>query len=156
MSNFEIIEYSKQWANAAAAQFERYVREDLEMSLSSEVINEKIWQGIFINGLEKGCLSISLAVLNNEIIGMAIYQIDTPQSDWCKREGWGFIREFFISPEHRRKGFGTILAEYAEHRLREKTDRLYLTADDAVEFWSSCGYALTDEHNDNGTYIMIK
>lgn len=156
MQNFEIIEYSEQWAHAAESLFVSYVIDDLKMELTDEVIREKIWQNVFIGGCKQGVLSIALAVLNGEAIGVAIYQIDTPKSDWCKREGWGFIRELFISPKHRRKGCGTLLAEYAERKLREQTDRLYLTADDAVEFWSSCGYAVTDTQNENGTYTMIK
>lgn len=157
MENFEIVEYNTALAQAAEAQFARYVREDLKETFSDEILYEKIWRGIFVSGLEKGLLSIALPMLNGEPVGLLVYQVDTPESDWCKREGWGLIREFCIVPRLRRKGYGLRLTEYAEQRLREKTDKLYLTSDStAVEFWSACGFAAVGEVNKNGTYTMTK
>ncbi len=42
--------------------------------------------------------------------------------------------------------------------LREKTDRLYLTAHDrdAAKFWTACGFTATGERNENGTITMEK
>lgn len=156
MNNFEIAECGEQWAQEAEAQFERYVRDDLKMELASEAIREKIWRGIFVGGWENGALCIALAVVNGEVIGMAVYQIDSRESDWCEREGWGCIREFFIQPNYRGMGYGRRLADYAERELREKAERLYLTADSAVGFWRACGYEKTDGRNENGTYTMTK
>lgn len=156
MNNFEIVEYDEQWAQKAEVQFERYVRDDLKMELTSEAIREKIWRVIFVGGWEKGTLSIALAAANGEVIGMAIYQIDSRRSDWCERKGWGCIREFFIRPDYRGMGYGRRLADYAERRLRNNAERLYLTADDALEFWRACGYEKIDGSNENGTYTMTK
>lgn len=94
MENFEIVEYNTALVQAAEAQFARYVREDLKETFSDEILYEEIWRGIFVSGLEKGLLSIALPMLNGEPVGLLVYQVDTPESDWCKREGWGLSASF--------------------------------------------------------------
>jgi len=45
-------------------------------------------------------------LLDDKIIGFVNYQIDTLDSDWCEREGWGFIREIYVDKTLRGKGLG--------------------------------------------------
>lgn len=102
---------------------------------------------------------VSVAVLQSEgkSIGFCVYQIDTPASDWCKRQGWGMLREFYVEKSYRGRGFGTALAAYAEQKLREMgAVDFYLTADNAVGFWETCGYVQEEGVNENGTYTMTK
>ncbi len=49
-----------------------------------------------------------------------MYQIDSPKSDWCQKEGFGFIREIYINEELRNQGLGKILVDYAERFLKSK------------------------------------
>lgn len=158
MEYFEIREYDPAWEQAAEEQFVRYAREDLEETCPDKILREKIWRGVFVTGWEKGLLSIALALADGEPAGFVIYQVDSPESDWCKRPGWGLIREFCIAPEFRRRGYGRALAEYAERELSRKADQLYLTAHDeaAVKFWTACGFSETGEVNKNGTRTMVK
>lgn len=138
--------------------FVRYAREDLEDTLPEEVLREKIARDVFLHNQETGVSSIAFVMAGDKVAGFAIYQVDSPESDWCKRPGWGLIREFCIVPEFRRRGYGKALANYATEKLLEKTDRLYLTAHDeaAICFWSACGYRDTGEDFTNGNRLMEK
>lgn len=155
---FAIKEYDSNMRNAFTQLFLRYVWDDLKDPIPEGILREKIITGVFMKGCETGVLQIALPFWNQHPIGFAVYQVDTVQSDWCKRPGWGLIREFSVAPEFRRQGCGKRLAAYAESRLRKKADKLYLTAHDAdaVRFWTACGWQATGEQNENGTYTMIK
>lgn len=158
----KIIELTEETKTAAEDLFIAYshelgMDEQSDPRLTEKVLREKIFRGLFVKKWEEGALFITLAAVGGEPAGFAIYQIDAPESDWNKRPGWGFIREFYVSPRARRQGIGRALAEHAAKRLLEKTDRLYLTGDEdegALAFWKACGYRGTGEVNENGTYTM--
>ncbi|HEX3076917.1 MAG TPA: GNAT family N-acetyltransferase [Lachnospiraceae bacterium] len=83
-------------------------------------------------------------MINGETVGFICYQIDTDKSDWCEREGWGFIKEIFINRTLRGKNYGVKLVYHAETKLYAKgVDHIYLTSDEAGEFWNLCGYRNT-------------
>lgn len=128
---------------------------ELESGIPEHIIRGKLLD-LILELHKKNVLHIAIAI-DDVPIGFAIYQIDSPESDWCKKEGWGCIREFFIVKEHRRKGFGTALAAYCERHLRLLgAEQLYLTADDAIPFWKHCGYHNTDKICSNDLEIMTK
>lgn len=157
MENVKIREYDPTLEKVWEEQFVRYAKEDLQDSqLTEEILREKIARGVFLKNQERGASSIAFAMAGEKPAGFAVYQVDSPESDWCKRPGWGLIREFCIVPEFRRRGYGKALAEYVKERLLEKTDRLYLTAHDAaaIRFWTACGYLDTGEDDKNGCRIM--
>lgn len=111
--------------------------------LSPQVITGKILPFV-LSQWEKGIIRIDLCLAEDNAFGFAIYQIDAPESDWCKRPGWGFIREFYIRPENRRKGFGHAMAAHVAAALKDMgTAQVYLTSDNAMAFWQRCGF--TDE-----------
>lgn len=162
MEHFEIREYDPSMREDFERQFIDYNDNDLRMQeqdprITDKVLREKIVP-LFIGVQERGAGSIALCYDNGVCAGFVCFQVDSEQSDWCKRPGWGLIREFRVAPEFRRRGYGRLLAEYAEQKLREKTDRLYLTAhdEDALRFWTACGFTATGERNENGTYTLIK
>ena len=106
---------------------------------------------------EQSIIHIALYLDNQTPIGFTIYQIDNPKSDWCKHPGWGFIREFYISPEHRNKGCGRQLADYSESELLLLgAKRLYVTADNCIGFWEHCGYVNTHTRCSNDLFILVK
>lgn len=108
---------------------------------SPQVITGKILPFV-LGQWEKGVIRIDLCMAKGAAVGFAIYQIDAPESDWCKRLGWGFIREFYVSPESRRKGCGSAMAAHAIAALADMgAAQIYLTSDDAIAFWTSCGFA---------------
>lgn len=105
-----------------------------------------------------GIIHVLLIQEQEIFVGFSIFQLDTSESDWCKRPGWGFIREFYVVPEYRHRGIGRQLAVHTEKRLRELgTDRLYLTSDPAaLAFWQRCGWRLTEEICSNDLSILEK
>lgn len=157
MEKFEIREYDPTLEQVWVELFVRYAREDLQdTETAEEILRDKIARGLFLKNQEKGISTIALAVADGRPAGFALYQVDSPESDWCRRPGWGLIREFCIVPEFRRRGYGKALAAYAKSKLLEKTKLLYLTAHDAaaMAFWTSCGYRDTGEDDPNGCRIM--
>lgn len=140
-------------------QFVRYNYEDLGLTrIPEEVLREKIAKGILWHNLEQGISQIAMAFCDGKPAGFVMYQVDSEKSDWCMRPGWGMIREFCIVPELRHKGYGRLLAQYAEKKLGELSDRLYLTAHDegAKSFWVACGFADSGEDASNGCRIFEK
>lgn len=129
---------------------------ELESDIPEHIIRGKL-QSHIQDHYSRKHLSIAIAMKNNNPIGFSIYQIDTTESDWCKRPGWGCVREFYITKAHRRRGFGTALAIHSEkHLLAMGAQGLYLTADTAVPFWENCGYCNTHEICSNDLEIMAK
>lgn len=143
---------------------EKHTLADLMVGYFAELdsgIPEEIIRGKLSDLIDRQCMDetihVAVAVENDKPIGFSVYQIDTPESDWCKRPGWGFIREFYVIPERRRIGLGTTLAQYTEGSLHSLgATKLYLTADNAISFWQKCGWKLTDEICSNELNILEK
>lgn len=97
---------------------------------------------------------------DDTFIGFSVFQIDTPDNPLCKREGWGFIREFYIIPMQRRKGYAKRMCEYVEEKLFEYSpDNIYLTSDpnNGIYFWEAMGYIYSGKVDDkNGNKIYEK
>ena len=89
-----------------------------------------------------GLLRIDLLAEDGTDIGFAIYQIDDIVNEWNLKEGWGDIREIYISPSRRRNGFGKFLLYSAELALKEggATKSYCLPGESAIPFFLSCGY----------------
>lgn len=147
--------YTPDKKNQLAGLFTAYFPE-LGEDIPEDILRGKLTDFIH-DQHQKGILSISLLLDGTTPVGFSIYQIDTPESDWCKRPGWGFIREFYIAPPHRKKGLGQLLCRNTEQQLSSMgAARLYLTADNAIPFWQSCGYTHTEEISTNGLYYLEK
>lgn len=82
------------------------------------------------------------------LIGFLYGKIDKPEHKGYKKIGYGYIMEFFVLPEHRRKGYGREMFCYLE-KLFEKSSAkyMYLTADSVTgkPFWRSLGFIATGE-----------
>lgn len=157
---FTVKEYDVSMREAFEKLFIDYSLNDLRMQeedprITPGLLREKIVP-LFLNTWKKGVGSIALCFAEDRCAGFACYQVDSEESDWCKRPGWGLVREFYIVPEFRRLGYGSSLAAYVVEKLQERSDRLYLTAHDdaAAAFWAACGFRRTGEVNQNGTYTM--
>ena len=95
-----------------------------------------------------GLLHVDLIAEGGEISGFIIYQIDDIENEWNFKEGWGDIREIYISPSRRRNGLGKFLLYTAEMKLKEEgASRAYcLPCAGAVPFFTACGYSDSSEY----------
>ena len=102
----------------------------------SEVCEEMLRQNA------AGILHMDVAVEGEALAGFIAYQCDTPQSDWCEREGWGFIREIYVARPARGRGVGEMMLRQAERRLRSDhgVKQIYLTGAAGYDFWRRMGY----------------
>lgn len=137
-------EFNSVFADMAEAYFTEIAAEEL----SSAVIRAKIVP-FLLRQYEKGLVEIVIAADGIIPFGFAIFQIDRPESDWCKRPGWGFIREFYVAKACRNQGLGRCLARETEVRLLTcGAKRLYLQADNAAGFWTACGWHAEPRRSD--------
>ncbi len=106
-----------------------------------------------------GMIFVDIIYEDDVPCGFAIRQIDTMDNDWCWREGWGDIREMYISPASRRKGLGKFLLFTEEMKLREAgaKEAYCLPVEEAEPFFAACGYVKTDQYDsDTDCYVFEK
>ena len=89
--------------------------------------------------------------INNTMIGFAHFKIDKSE-----RIGWGYILEFYIASNFRRRGIGKrlynfIRQEFTSYQVKD----IWLTADkiNGEPFWFSLGFIDTEE-TENGLKIL--
>ncbi len=129
---------------------------EVDADIPEDVVRGKLLD-LLCSQQDQRILSVSLLLSDEVPVGFSVYQIDSPASDWCKRPGWGCIREFYIAPGHRRRGFGAAMASDTESRLRQLgAQQLYLTSDGGIPFWRSQGWQLKEEAASNGLNFLEK
>lgn len=96
------------------------------------------WDGLFREMNEEGN---NLAYFLPDGTGFLQFQM-TGFSNWFFEEPFGFVREFWVHPAHRRRGYGSLLLERTEaYFLEHGARRVLLTADPgAVDFYLARGY----------------
>lgn len=101
----------------------------------------KDWNALFREMEDEGTNHACLLLDGGgETLGFLLFQVTT-FINWFFEEPIGFIREFWVSPAHRRQGYGGRLLREAEtYFAAHGAFRSILTADDAVEFYSAHGY----------------
>lgn len=104
-------------------------------------ISVRDWDGLFQEMNSEGNNRAYL-LLDDEggTLGFLQFQL-TGFSNWFFEEPFGFIREFWIDPVHRRQGYGRMLLHLAEaYFVEHGVYRAVLTSDDAVAFYLANGY----------------
>lgn len=152
----EIRKYTKLDYNAYKDMFREYFLKDFKIDITQEE-TENICTEI-TQQVEAHILFLDLLILNSAAKGFIIYQIDSPKSDWCEKEGWGFIREVYIASDFRGKGYGKSLITHVESRLRQLlVPSIYLTSDESGNFWIKMGYQDSGETSSkNKARIFMK
>ena len=144
MKNAEICSFKDSYMESFIKMFSRYFREDFKIDITDKKICESCARiaNFSLSGINK----LDFLVVDEKPFGFIYYQIDTPQSNWCEREGWGFIREVYIDPVIRKSGLGARLVLHAEEKLYSKGAlNIYLTSDSNDLFWDSLGYRKTEK-----------
>jgi len=145
--NVEIRSFCNDDLCAFTEMFGTYFRNDFNFEITNNKV-EKLCSQIGESSTS-GITLLDMLLLDGKMVGFVSYQIDTPHSDWCEREDWGFIREIYVNQTLRGKGFGQRLVAHAEKILYANgVEHIYLTSDEGEKFWNSCGYKETGKVSD--------
>lgn len=104
-----------------------------------------------IDGLKKriaiqGCrkdMHFEIAIVNGEPFGIAMFAIDLGTVYGLLEKGYGTVMGFYVRPDFRRKGLGTILSRHIETVLYEDGATNMYVCPDVVTgepFWKANGY----------------
>ena len=126
------------------ADTEQAVLDGFIESLFSMVMEQKI-QGLFM-------------VRNEEVVGFALWMIDTPDGLFSEIPGYGTFLEIGVSPEFRGNGFGFQAVKHVENRMKQSgVEHFYVSVYPPADgFWTKCGYVKTEETASNGLTIYRK
>ncbi len=118
----------------------------LTIPLSNDLLEKWMASIIRLQGEKDRILDLCYA--DGEPIGLLYGRVDKETEMGCFRENWGYVMEFYVKPEYRRKGIGREMFE----RMREWYGKrgvlgYYLTADPITgePFWEALGFKRTRE-----------
>ena len=126
------------------ADTEQAVLDGFIESLFSMVMEQKI-QGLFM-------------VQNEEVVGFALWMIDTPDGLFSEIPGYGTFLEIGVSPAYRGNGFGFQAVQHVEAQMQQNgTAHFYVSVYPPADgFWTKCGYTKTEKIASNGLTIYQK
>jgi GNAT superfamily N-acetyltransferase len=154
--NETVVNYYDEFLEMLSEYFDEIFSDKPEENIPKKYLPKII--NIIIDESKKCPLWVYLCIHNNKVIGFVIAQIDTKENVLCKREGWGFIREFYITQHCRRKGYASQMCKFIENVVYANGAKdIYLTANrnTGEPFWESMEYiysGITDEKNGNKIY----
>lgn len=103
---------------------------------------------------------LELCYDNENLIGFLYGKVDHEDHKGFIKQGYGYIMEFYVKPEFRRKGYGrAMFKRLEEHFASNGAKRMYLTADPVTgkPFWEAQGFANTGVQSpENGQDIYEK
>ena len=83
-------------------------------------------------------------------VGFLYGKIDHEEHKGFIKPGYGYIMEFYVLPEHRRRGYGRAMLRRMEELFRDHGAKaMYLTADPVTgkPFWEAMGFENTGERS---------
>lgn len=138
-----------------------YVKElDEHQNRSTNPEILKKWTDNIIEKQSETGNCLKLCCFQNETIGFLYGKIDKADDKGFRKVGWGYVMEFYILPEYRRKGYGKAMYLFLEDFFAENGVKgIYLTADPITgkPFWMAMGFSDTKEISpDNNQAIFEK
>ncbi len=139
--------------------FSRELDEHEGIEETYDVIINDLTRRINIQG-SRPTMHFELAFEGSELIGIAMFAIDTGTVYGLLESGYGVITGFYIRPEYRRKGYGNEFFQHIESILKKDgAPKIYLTPDGVTgePFWTSRGFENSGKFDpDDKKYIYIK
>lgn len=103
---------------------------------------------------------LELCFADSDAIGFLYGKVDREDHKGYIKPGYGYIMEFYVEPEYRRKGYGTRMFSRLEDLFRKDgVTQMYLTADPVTgrPFWEAVGFLNTGETSpENQLFIYEK
>lgn len=127
---------------------EQTISEDFIEKISRSSLN---MQGDFDRHLE-------LCYLGDDLIGFLYGKVDRQEHKGHKKVGFGYVMEFYVKPEYRKRGYGRAMFYRLENLFAaDGVKRMYLntSTETGVKFWTSLGFIETKEiqpHNNLPIY----
>lgn len=122
-------------ADTPQEQLERFIGYLFERCIAGEIF---------------GCIAVE-----ESPIGFALWNVDSAESPFSNKPGYGTILEIGVSADCRGRGMGVQLVRYAESAM--DVSQYYVCAyGPAEQFWKKCGYADSGELAENGLKLMTK
>ncbi len=112
----------------------------------SEIL--KRWTNSIIEKQFDTARCLKLCYVQSSAIGFLYGRIDQPEDKGFKKVGFGYVMEFYVLPEYRRKGYGKQMFQYLEDYFKaDHVKHMYLTADPVTgkPFWEALGFIRTGE-----------
>ena len=91
-----------------------------------------------------------LCYVGDNLIGFLYGKVDHEDHKGFIKPGYGYIMEFYVCPQYRRKGYGKRMFLHMEYLFRKDgVKRMYLTADpvSGKPFWEAMGFVNTGEQS---------
>lgn len=102
---------------------------------------------------------LELCRIGEDWIGFLYGKVDHPDHRGYIRPGEGYIMEFYVKPEFRRRGFGRQMFLRLEELFRKDgVDRMYLTADPVTgrPFWEAMKFKCTGEYSPDNQLLIYE
>ena len=102
---------------------------------------------------------LELCYLDGKAIGFLYGKVDQEHHKGYIRPGWGYIMEFYIKPEYRRKRLGSQMFNRLENLfLQDGVTSMYLTADPVTgkPFWEAMGFVCTGEQSPENLLLIYE
>ena len=93
---------------------------------------------------------LELCYIGEDLIGFLYGKVDHADHKGFIKVGFGYIMEFYVCPQYRRRGYGRRMFLHMEQLFRkDSAKRMYLTADPITgkPFWEAMGFASTGERS---------
>jgi len=99
---------------------------------------------------------LELAFDGGELVGFLYGKVDHENHMGHKKVGYGYVMEFYIKPEFRRRGYGeAMFLRLQRHFASHGVKRMYLnTSAPAKAFWQFMGFAPTDEIQPHNNMVI--
>lgn len=134
------------------------LEDHIRQNTPKEVIEK--WIDSIINKLGDSDRHLELCYDNNTLIGFIFGKVDHPDHKGYIKIGYGYVMEFFVLKQFRRRKYGTQMFLRLEQLFKKDgINKIYLTADPVtgVPFWEALGFKKTGEIlPENNLYIYEK
>jgi len=93
---------------------------------------------------------LELCFADNEPVGFLYGKVDHADHNGFIKPGYGYIMEFYVSPQYRRKGYGRMMYRRLEACFAgDGAKMMYLTADPVTgrPFWEAMGFRSSGERS---------
>ncbi|GKX66536.1 GNAT family N-acetyltransferase [Inconstantimicrobium mannanitabidum] len=119
-------------------------KDDIKLMNESDITLEKYAkQRVDIQGKRDDMHFELIYNCENILVGFAFYAVDLGGIKGIINPGYGYIMEYYIIPEMRRKGYATELFQHVTSLFKKHgVTQMYLTPDSilGIPFWTTIGF----------------